>query len=634
MNRNDSNGSLAQYLIPEYRPDIDGLRAVAVLSVIGFHFGFSFSNGGFIGVDVFFTISGFLITQLIVTEMATQKFSFWRFYARRIRRILPALLVVILTSIAAGYVLLLPSDLALLGQQSTFAAVGASNIYFYMNLGYFDRSAEYLPLLHTWSLGVEEQFYLIWPAIVLVAYKISKRWKFFLPGCLTAIAVASFAASTIVVDIDENFAFYMLFTRAWQLAVGGLLAVLPMLRKHPLNDVSVILGLAAVFFAVYVVSDTQPYPSWLAILPVLGASLIIITPYGSSIFGRALAIPPVRGLGLISYSLYLWHWPALVFFRIWSNGSEPEPIQSAALLLLVLALSVASYFLIEQPFRRSRTMIAPFALGVPAVAAIAGLGYFVNAEDGFMNRLPPDGQVISKYMANPEYPSNVVFCNLHARSNFESADCLTEDVDGQRVLVVGDSHAHHLMAGLAAVFPKTRFFRAASSGCRPVLEPAGKRDCVAYVEKLFDTVVQTGGFDAIVLSARWRNGEHDQIRETVDYLSQFTPRVIVLGQTIEYRTDLPAILMQAYFPRRQLGPDENQFQRIQYLREVDREMREALLDQPVEYYSVLDALCTAAECKMLTGQGVPMSWDYGHFTIEGSIELLLSLKSTGLEFVE
>ncbi len=289
----------AQEAAAGYRADVDGLRAIAVVAVVLFHFCVEPFGAGFVGVDIFFVISGFLITRLIRKEIVEGRFTFTRFYIRRIKRIVPALLVVTVCSLAAGVVLLLPSDLEDLGRQAAYAVVGLSNFHFFFESGYFDRASEYLPLLHTWSLGVEEQFYLFWPALMILgAYLLKPRGR--APEVIIVpVVLGSLALTIFSVAEDQPFAFFMLPSRAWQLGLGGLLVGMPVLSARWQSESFRIVGIVLISIAILGIDPEAPYPGINALLPTIGAGLIIWPSAADSGVSRVLGLRPVVFLGLI-----------------------------------------------------------------------------------------------------------------------------------------------------------------------------------------------------------------------------------------------------------------------------------------------------------------------------------------------
>ena len=315
--------------------------------VIAFHLGLI--GGGFVGVDVFFVISGYLITGIIYREMLEGRFTIRGFYERRARRILPALIVVVLATAAAGYVLLYPGNYAAFGRSALSALVGVSNIFFLTNTGYFDAPSQTMPLLHTWSLGVEEQFYLVWPAVLIGVTRLFGRKPAVWRAVLVAIIVVSFGAALIEVQGNPKLAFYAPHTRAWELALGGLLVFVPSIRGW-VAELLPPLGIALIGAASFMLRATDPFPGLNALEPVIGAALVIY-PIGTRA-GRAIGL--LAPLGRISYSLYLWHWPIIAFWRIYLNGAPLSPSDMIAIVGLATALSMLSWRYVEQPMRRWR----------------------------------------------------------------------------------------------------------------------------------------------------------------------------------------------------------------------------------------------------------------------------------------
>lgn len=364
-----------------HRPDIDGLRAVAVLPVILFHFGFTALPGGFVGVDVFFVISGYLITRLLVHDIDAGSFSFARFYERRARRLFPALFVVVSATIALS-----PLLLSTTGTQDAWASAIAtltslSNVFFYTVSGYFETDSLTKPLLHTWSLSVEEQFYMVWPLLVLALMRLGGR-RALLAGMGVMGLISLFTAQTLL-QIDKSAAFFLTPFRVVEFTIGA--AVLwfdrlgPNSGPSPLRGISLILGLAAIFYSVFTFSETTAFPGLSALIPAIGTALAL---WGgpSKGFGWILNNPLMRGIGLISYSAYLVHWPIAVYFDAYAFRA-PNFAEQLAMLASTMVISTLLYRYVEQPFRRpnpnSRWTAPAFGLGCAllTLAAIVPAAY-------------------------------------------------------------------------------------------------------------------------------------------------------------------------------------------------------------------------------------------------------------------
>jgi peptidoglycan/LPS O-acetylase OafA/YrhL len=340
-----------------HRADIDGLRAIAVVPVVLFHAGVSRVSGGFVGVDIFFVISGYLITSLILGEMAEGRFSLASFYERRIRRIFPALFAVLAVCVVVAALLFLPRELKSFDRSLLATTFFVSNIYFYSGLGYFAAPPDTLPLLHTWSLAIEEQFYIVFPLLLSLVIAFGRRvWI----GLIAALFLLSLAASIWVTRLNPDAAFYLAPMRVWELMLGALLAarLLPRIGSQAVREMLALAGIALIGYAVFAFSPATPFPGSAALIPCLGAALVIYAGEddGTTLAGKVLSLWPLAFVGLISYSLYLWHWPLLVFARYWTI--VPLTVwQSAAIVTTSFILAAFSWRYIEQPFLRKRPAI-------------------------------------------------------------------------------------------------------------------------------------------------------------------------------------------------------------------------------------------------------------------------------------
>ncbi|MEP6729795.1 MAG: acyltransferase family protein [bacterium] len=389
-----------------YRPDIDGLRAVAVLAVVGYHAFPELLSGGFAGVDVFFVISGFLITGLIARELDAGAFSYVRFYERRARRIFPALIVVMLATLAIGWVMLLPEEYARLGEHVAAGTLFSSNLVLWHEVGYFDASAATKPLLHLWSLGIEEQFYLAWPILLVAIWKVGRRrapW-------IVLLAVYSFALSIYLVSRNATAAFYSPFTRAWELMIGALLAMgsaddRMQTAWRPMRELASIIGVVMLVGACVELNPRLPYPGWHTLLPTIGAALIIVAGPAAWVNQRVLANRAVVYVGLISYPLYLWHWPLLVFLRLGIESFALQPPRIHALTFGAIAVAfvsaVLTFHLVELPVRRSQRLGVTALRSAAILAATAIVGVVMWRSPHV--RLGDDPDVIRAVTAKTEW---------------------------------------------------------------------------------------------------------------------------------------------------------------------------------------------------------------------------------------
>lgn len=374
-----------------YQAHIDGLRAVAVVPVVLCHAGFTAMSGGFVGVDVFFVISGFLITSLIVSDLDAGTFSLIGFYERRIRRILPALLAVIAACSLVAWLVFMPVEFAYFARSVIASVFFGSNVLFWQESGYFDAAAQVKPLLHTWSLAVEEQFYIFFPLLLMFLHRMGRGR---LLAALGVIAVVSFGLNIWTTYDKPEFAFFMSPPRFWELLLGAFLAlgVVPTVSSRLGNELLAALGLALILVAVFAYSDAMNFPGFAVLAPVAGAALVIFCGHQDCVIARLLSSRPFVFVGLISYSLYLWHWPIIVFVRYYF-GHDLSTAEAPAIVALSFGISILSWRWIEQPFRRKQNPLSRprlFGMASAAMAAAAGFGIYVNASEGVASRLPPE----------------------------------------------------------------------------------------------------------------------------------------------------------------------------------------------------------------------------------------------------
>ena len=428
----------------KYRSDIDGLRAIAVLSVVLYHFGIGGLQGGFVGVDVFFVISGYLITGIIQSELARGEFTLARFYERRARRIFPALFVMLLVTMLAGLFVLLPSELAQMGKAATATVLFVSNILFFRQGSYFDEGSNFNALLHTWSLGVEEQFYVGLPLLLMLVHRYRPQW---LLRVIAACALLSFAACVLVQPILAKAVFFLSPFRAWELLLGSLVALgaAPQVRNGTLRAVLSVAALAALLGAIAFMRSGVDFPGWKAAIPVLATAVLLhLGAGGRTWVGGVLSWRPLVFVGLISYSLYLWHWPLLVLVSYRQGMAPLSSVQGLGLLGLSLLLAVASYRFVEQPFRRARkqgeaaTRARVFAASGAGAFLLVAIGVGFAATHGMPQRVSPEVLALdgARY---PEIPYKE--CVGKPVSLARSACRIGADGNSKVVLVWGDSWA-------------------------------------------------------------------------------------------------------------------------------------------------------------------------------------------------
>ena len=448
----------------KYRPEIDGLRAISVISVILFHAGFSLFEGGFVGVDVFFVISGFLITNLITTDLDANTFTFGDFYERRARRILPAIIFVTIVCLPLSWYLMSPSQLKVFFGSVFAHSIFLSNFFFLTQIEYFQPDAHLQPLMHTWSLSIEEQYYLLIPAIIAVIWKRS-RWSTFLLIFVLALIGIYFAKNGLTNDAAKNY-FHSL-SRFWEIGIGSCAALFSKLRPLRSNKLLAALGLLLIFFSIFYFDAFTPYPSLYTIVPCFGTALVLLFGSASSGLGRLLSLPPMVGLGVVSYSAYLWHQPLFAFARL-SSLTDLGPITSIFLSLLSIVMAYFTWQYVEKPFRlkpkrfiKKRAKLFFCALGISSTLALVGvIGYF---SDGFPNRTQ-NGSVLSEL--ETRLSPNYGLSPECGKSEVTSIVCQT--YLSPELVVWGDSYAMHLVNGILAQYPDTKLIQHTLPGCAPL----------------------------------------------------------------------------------------------------------------------------------------------------------------------
>ena len=633
----------------DFRTDINGLRAVAVLAVVLFHFRIAGFSGGFVGVDVFFVISGYLMTRIILGPPAAARFSVWRFYLARARRIFPALAALCALLLVYGWFALSPMDYTLLAKHAGASLLFISNHVYWKESGYFDSDALEKWLLHTWSLSVEWQFYLLYPLLIVAAHRFLRR-----PGSITVLLwtlfLASLAWSARLAFIDPAKAFFLLPTRAWEMLAGGLIfmhqdACDRLARRLPGREA---VGLVAIVIASLWLTPDTPWPGLAALLPVFGAALVLLDSGGRT---RLLGSAALQGIGRWSYSIYLWHWPVVVWLH--QSQSRQHGAWIAAGMAASLLLGGLSFRLVENPARRlvSRFRLAP-ALAVSAGLvlapfAVAALLHYRNEEVTAL-RFRNDPRLIE---ANALAAIELHYAKDRYYEKLYRVDqrCLLEITMGPehfnpicagnrpRIALWGDSHAAHLWPGLKRLTSAGSVAQWTASGCAPLLgyEMKGTR----YCRKINDWVLaklRQQRPEVVILAAAWFRVEDTKIYSglatTLSALAaepDWKPRIIVVGSVPIWHKTLPRILASDILGgngqvRSHNGIDSETFRK-------DRLIGDLVGNTAVTFFSPVSLLCRNDGCLRYLGEGesiVPFAYDYGHLTEEGS-----SLVATRLQML-
>lgn len=611
----------------KYRSDIDGLRAVAVISVIFFHYSISrFFTGGYVGVDIFFVISGYLITSIIYSDITKGTYSVTDFYHRRVRRIFPALFVVFIACLIASFFINFPSESNDIGKSIASSIFFVSNILFYATSSYFDHKMELNPVLHTWSLSVEEQFYVLFPILVFSMRSLSHKKRIVV---LFVITLISFAASIIQVYKEPTAAFYLVHFRAWELLMGSLLALnaFPRVEKRWQIETISGLGLGMIAYSIVFYSKNTAFPGLAALMPCMGATAIIYAgalrkTFASSLLGFA----PIRFIGLISYSLYLWHWPLLVYTRLYH---EPKgAIEKLSLVVICIILATLSWWFIERPFRKAPFRLntkATLGLAIASMTAVAGIAFSIGTISQQYWQFPNRVEEILAYSDATEHERKMragtcfLTSEYNSLSYFNKSECLKISSTMKNVLIVGDSHAAHLWPGLQSVYPQINFIQATASGCKPLINSIGEKRCTDLVQYVFNEFLPKNHVDTVILSGRWQDSEVTDAISTATRLREYAQTVVISGPIVEYDQPLPRILARSVSKNTAEDELAKSYRREQQ-KQTDKLFANSQMPKGLKYISVYDLLCSK-NCQLWSQNGVPVQFDYGHLTKEGSIFL-------------
>lgn len=598
-----------------YRPEIDGLRAVAVLPVILFHAGVTQMSGGYIGVDVFFVISGFLITGILVRELNAGQFSLLGFYERRARRILPALFLVLLVTALVGAFVMLPYELAALGRGILAVLLFVSNVLFWRESGYFAAASELNPLLHTWSLAVEEQYYILFPLALAAC------WRWFPRGVvplMVLVTVGSLALAEFLSVRMPSANFYLLPTRAWELLAGSLTALFLLRRRAPegwLAEALGIAGLGAIVFAILTYDAATPFPSLWALVPVLGTVAIIVAASPGTLVGKLLGTAPFVGIGLISYSAYLWHQPLFAFARLLDPDHHPQ--QGIMLILAVVALVLAwlSWRFVERPFRRrdAFTRGRIFALSGLTSAAFAAIAAVAIVTGGLPQRYPEEKR--AWVSTGPlEYGDYV-------RSAYRAVNRAPLSDARPNMVLVGDSFSQDFYNvirssgafedyAISAIYIPARcqvHFGLPRAVVQANVNPQDRLLCARSALDA-DDVAKMRQADVVVIAASWRPWSAAHLDKSLDAMA-LPGDVIVVGSK-SFEENRRALLKHdpARISSARKAPDA-------WVRESS-ELLERILPEG-QFVNLVARMCVGG-CPLFTASGDLISYDGAHLTPAGA----------------
>jgi peptidoglycan/LPS O-acetylase OafA/YrhL len=634
----DSPAAVAATLAPSthlpYRPDIDGLRAIAVLSVVLFHAFPKLLPGGFIGVDVFFVISGYLISGILLRELQQGRFSIAGFYVRRVKRIFPSLLAVMLACLAFGWFALFPDEYGQLGKHVGGGASFSANFFYWAQVGYFDTGADTKPLLHLWSLGIEEQFYIVWPAVLLLAWRLRAN----LLMVTAALALLSFALNAAGIIHHATATFYSPISRAWELLGGALLACAA--HGKPVQGRTDAKANLAAFLAVALLAAglalTRPerFPGWRALVPVVAAMLLIGAGPRAWFNRVVLGNRAVVGVGLISYPLYLWHWPLLSFAQI-VEGQLPAPRIRIFAVLAAVVLAWLSYQVLERPLRRlnGRRARLPVALLCVLMAGTGLAGGYLYRNEGLPRRAPIQENLANqKALVTVEDTANAAACKRRYGFASEYEYCLLAWPDRDpTVALIGDSHAFHVVAGLTRYY-KEKGDNLLMLGTRHPYWglPAGDDPYQKATQPMLELALNTASVNTVVFSAHLKLNAGPEGRVAVDAARETYRRFLAAGKRVIVMEDVPILPFDPRSCIKRAGVassattspcgitraawDKEIADHEQVRRQFEREFPR------IEWFRASDALCDERECRAMIA-GRLMYRDNNHLSHDGDLRV-------------
>lgn len=601
----------------QYRPEIDGLRALAVLPVIFFHAGVDWLSGGYVGVDIFFVISGFLITTIIYSELSENKFSILKFYERRARRILPALFLVLIVTTVLAVFTMLPNKLMTYGQALVGTVLFVSNIVLWKQSGYFATEAEMNPLLHTWSLGVEEQYYLFFPLGLMLIWWMKRQWIITL---LVITGGASLLLSQWASSNMPNANFYLLPTRVWELLVGGLLSIVLIKGNQPGKKAAEIIslaGLLSIAVSIFLYDRQTPFPSFYALLPVLGSAAIIYAATPDTLTGKLLSARPFVLVGLISYSAYLWHQPLFAFARIIDANGEPGLSHMIALAFFSLFLAFLTWKYVEQPFRNKKKYNRNWVFGASVIGSLVFvlLGAGILGSKGLLGLYPePERKIVGR--TSLEYGNYV-------RTEYNKLIGKRISEDNRTLIIVGDSFSKdfynivreskgfsdyeistHYVPARCQIFYGVPFSEVANNVSESDREMCKKKILSSEDIENFKKA------DVIVFASRWKAWSASLMGKTIESMGlTVSDNVIIVGSK-QFEKSRDKLL--SYF--REYGVDKKRL--------VDEEEVKInnILKEELDGYGFVDIISgyCARGCPLFAEDGSPISYDGLHLTKEGA----------------
>ena len=606
----------------KYRPEIDGLRAIAVVPVILFHAGFEIFSGGFVGVDVFFVISGYLITTILIEDMQNKRFSIFNFYERRARRILPALFFVVAITYLISWQFLNPFDLKEVSQSIFATSTFSSNIYFYLKTGYFDTSAELKPLLHTWSLAVEEQYYILFPIFLLLLWRFGRNKILWVIISLSAISLLS---SEWLSSKNPSANFYLFHSRAWELLAGSIAAFLVQRNGVQKKNFLALLGLAVIIFSIFIYNEATPFPGVYALVPVLGVVLLILYADKETFIGQLLSTKAFVGIGSISYSAYLWHQPIFALTRQYFV-TELTHATSAFLVIFTFILSYMTWRFIENPVRKiSKTKPNTrlvFLMSVFAICTFSFIGFLGHIEQGYPERNPNLMRLAQNY--------GISFnC-----SGTEILDKSCTSTQEPKIGVWGDSHAAHLAKAINYAYPNKGIHQLTLSACPPVPGYLNAKrtkliSCDSFNSRVYEYLLSSelNKIELVILSSSMSVAHHalnESFKASVEALKESGLIVVLVSSTPRFSQSEQCITL-AMRGSKSLAECEFLLSEATNIDEFS-ELQKLASELDIGFIDLSKFMCSNNKCK-LEIEGRLVQRDAGHFSNEIQSELSEFLKN-------
>ena len=618
--------------VHKFRWDIQGLRAIAVLGVVIFHINPQLLPGGYLGVDIFFVISGYLILGFIWRDLERSRFTLTRFFTKRLYRLAPALLATVVATSIAAYFILLPSEGVVYAKSVISVLFYYSNFFFYSQSDYFNSVMEFYPLLHTWSLSVEEQFYILFPFVLFYTYK--KKKEYIVP-VLILIGMISLMTGQYFIEHDEkSLAFFASPTRFFQFIIGGLISIGVQKNNFSkgVNDLLGIWGLAILGGTLYLYTSLTPFPGFNALLPSIGTALVIFSGLHANYTTRLLSNPLLKWTGNASYSIYLWHWPLIVFYKL-KFSPALSFTEQFSLFVLALVLGFASWWFIEERTRSGylrRFNVFYLHFTVSTILAVTVYTLFTSSH--FKNHTHKEKLLhYLDYDASKEFRASKCFLTSadHSVDIYSKEECVAWEKGKKNYLLIGDSHAAHYYRALESMLkPDETLTQVTASGCIPVFPLRwGVHVCRQLHSWALNDLIKQKHFDTVIVSmANLNRTNNDAIRQTLEYILKYADRVVYIGRTMRYKQPLPRLLLG-------LSKGEDPAKVYQkagdydYTSKLDTSMQKALDMPNVTYISTLDLMCTKEKsCRTLTPGGIPLYFDKDHLTKEGALYILKQAK--------